>query len=159
VQRINDRIATLVRLSRFAWYAIGHRRRCNSPWVATPVRGLRGHDASGGHTITRHVDISIPDLRMRLITEGIQRASRFWDLSAAQAAVNYAVTLHFEPIFDWLVAGQLNRFTLSVPAPGSTCIGFSVARNADGFEYARTIRIVLERLGNSFYILTAYPEP
>ncbi len=148
---------SLAREGRRTWYAIAERWRCASAWVATPVRDLLGHEASGGHTIAKHVNLPVATLRTRLVNEGLQQASAFWDLRVAQAAVNYAVSHELEDIVNWLLGGTLRRHTLTVPVPRHTCVGFGVSIATPQFDYPRQVRLVLERSGTSFFIVTAYP--
>ena len=143
---------------RRGWYVLAERWRCSNRWVATPVRDLPGHALFGGHTVARHVEIDVAALRNRLVDEGLQQASRFWDARIAQAAVNYAVSHEFEGVVRWLLKGPLRRFTLTVPAPRRICVGFGVSSGRPGFDYPRHIRVVLERNGATFFVVTAYPH-
>lgn len=146
------------RLWRQGWYVLAERWRCSNRWLATPVRGLYAHELVGGHTVARHVEIGVAGLRNRLAAEGIQQASRFWDERIAQAAVNYAVSREFEGVVRWLLSGTFHRFTLTVLAPRRICVGFGVSSGRQGFDYPRQIRVVLERTGTTFFIVTAYPR-
>lgn len=152
-------LSTVQRWWRQGWYLVGERWRCANRWVATPVRDLSGHERVGGHTIARHVGIGVVGLRNRLVHDGLQQASRFWDARIAQAAVDYAVSRELENVVSWLLDGTLHRLTLTVPAPRRACVGFGVSFTWRGFNYPRRIRVVLERTGTTFFILTAYPHP
>lgn len=137
-------------------YGVTEGWRIRTRWIASPVRDLSSHETHG-HTIGRHISVPLPQLEQR-ISEGRNAASSFWDIAAARASVNFAITTGFETVRDWFFMSRDRRFELTVATPSRTSIGYGLVANERHLRYSRDVTVVLERIGPTFYILTAYPR-
>lgn len=119
---------------------------------------LNAHEAAGGHTIARHIGVAPMQLQHRLLAEGKFAVSSFWDRAVARASINYAVATNFQAVANWFFGGQSPRFDLSVPTPSRTSIGYGVLAAQAGLRFTRQVTVVLERVGATVRVVTAYPQ-
>lgn len=139
-------------------YRIVDGWKLRTSWIASPVRELDAHELMGGHAIAQHVAVPPAALWQRLLTEGKMAVSSFWDDAVARASINYAVTTQFDAVTNWMFGGQDRRWTIRVPTPSRTSIGYGVVAGEAGLRYSREVTVILERAGLTFYILTGYPQ-
>lgn len=124
---------------------------------ASPVRDLNRHETRG-HTIGRHISVSPTVLRQRIANEGTRAASSFWDICIAKACINYAVVSEFDQITTWFFTSMNRRFPLHVTTPCRTSIGYGVMADDARLRFLADVTVVLERVGATFYVVTAYPR-
>jgi RHS repeat-associated protein len=122
--------------------------------------GLRGYERMGGHTIARHVNVTVPQMAQRLASSpNLQAVSRFNNLSTADGAVGGAIQSNATNIQGWLAGagGPRLAFTHQVGQP----IGEVLHRGASSPTVSNAVRVVLERAANSptgYKVVTAYPQ-
>jgi hypothetical protein len=123
-----------------------------------PGGGLAAHEASGGHTLARHVGLSDEQLAARLATQQrVPAASTFASRSVAEGAIGQALTSRATAVEQWL-AGSNAR--LAFDAPLSSTVGRTLVRGAQSPVSSSTVRVVLVRdaaFQSGYRILTAFP--
>ena len=129
--------------------------------ITTPIRPLKAHDSKGGHVEVKHIEKSLSYLRNRLVNEPkLHLASSFWNIKAANIAINYAVMMKFDDIIKWLATPTSNaKKTYRVNLPINCRIGYSIRKRDSKLAYCKIIRLTLARLTpHDFFILTAFPQ-
>ena len=120
-------------------------------------RDLAADEATGGHTLTRHVGKSDQELAARLEREsGLALASSFADRAVAEHAVGSALAAEQRRIAAWSTSGRGETLAISWHGDGAP-VGRLLERGAA----ARTVgnvRVVLRRRAGGWFVLTAYPE-
>jgi hypothetical protein len=135
--------------------------KCRSPWLLSPLRNLFDHDNMGGHTCVKHVNLTLADLRKRLVTEPrISVASSFWCLEAANASVCYLTMSNLDTIIHWIDMSNTGRKVFGGPIPIKSSIGYGVLRRTNKLVRCSTAEMVLQRIPSRdiFRIVTAYPS-
>ncbi|HYW12860.1 MAG TPA: RNase A-like domain-containing protein [Longimicrobium sp.] len=122
--------------------------------------GLRGYERMGGHTISKHVNTTLPQLAQRLASEpNLRAASRFSNLRTAEGAVSGAIQSNAGNVQAWLAGTGGPRLVFSHPV-GQT-IGEVLHRGANSPVVSNAVRVVLERSASSptgYKVITAYPQ-
>lgn len=137
--------------------SIREERRIVSP----TGRDLSQDEASGGHTLRKHVGRSDEELRQRLRHErNIAAASTWTDREMAEKAVGAAIEQNQEKINRWLSRqGGHPNLVVDYDGDPSHPIGRTLRRDADQSEPCSHATIVLKWSGPSdYYVLTSYPE-
>jgi len=126
---------------------------------AVERRDLSTDERAGGHTLSRHVGRTDAQLRQRLRDEpGISAASTYTDRETAERVVAAALTRQRAKVAKWEDrAGSRPNLTLNIHDDGEA-IGRSIARRGRGAEPCHDATVVLRWKGNTFYVLTSYPE-
>jgi hypothetical protein len=122
---------------------------------------LSQDEAAGGHTLRKHVGRTDDELRARLRHEhNISAASTWNDRESAEAAVGAALTDQSSKISRWLGRDSHPNLVLDYDGdPAAHPFGRTLRRNADQVEPCAHAVIVLKwDGGNSYHVLTAYPE-
>ena len=129
--------------------------------TSAAVRDLSQDEASGGHTLRKHVGRTDGELRQRLRHErNIAAASTWTDRDTAERAVGAAIEQNREKIERW-VSRQGGHPNLVIDYDGdpSHPIGRTLNRDANQAEPCSHATIVLKWSGPSeYYVLTSYPE-
>jgi hypothetical protein len=129
--------------------------------VSAAVRDLSQDEASGGHTLRKHVGRTDEELRQRLRHErNIAAASTWTDRETAERAVGAAIEQNQEKINRWLGRqGGHPNLVIDYDGDPSHPIGRTLNRDADQSEPCSHATIVLKWSGPSdYYVLTSYPE-
>lgn len=125
------------------------------------VRDLSQDEASGGHTLRKHVGRTDGELRQRLRHErNIAAASTWTDRETAERAVGAAIEQNRDKITRWLNReGGHPNLVIDYDGDPSHPIGRTLNRDADQAEPCSHATIVLKWSGPSdYYVLTSYPE-
>jgi filamentous hemagglutinin len=120
-----------------------------------PGGDLASHEARGGHTIARHVGKSIPELRERIDSGAVVRASSFPDIATAERAIADAFEACRDEIGMWGAGTSAQRaFDHFVGWATGVVVETDEQRDALG------VRIVLRRDASppGYFILTAFPR-
>jgi hypothetical protein len=137
------------------------RNRGDSQSDRQPTNGdrydLSRDEARGGHTLRKHVGRSDEELRERLDREHISASSTWTDRAAAETTVAAALRAERGRIESWEQRGQ-RRPNLALHFDAGHTIGRTITRGASQSEPCSQAVIVLKADGNSFYVLTTYPE-
>jgi len=122
------------------------------------------HDLSvderlGGHTLQRHVGKTDQDLRDRLRKErNISAASTYQDRSTAERTIAAALSENADKIQHWIDRGPRRpNFVIDYTDPRDP-IGRTINRGAMGSVPCDHAIVVLKADGDSYYVLTSYPE-
>lgn len=122
-------------------------------------RDLRQDEASGGHTIARHVGRTDAQLRARLARESIAAASTYPDLETAERVVGMTLQQQASRVQRWTVGeGRRPNLVLQFSAPRGPPIGRVLRRGAQAPVETRSAVVVLRWQGNDYIVLTSYPE-
>jgi len=120
---------------------------------------LERHEHSGSHTIRKHGEKTVPDLRARLSREpGLPAASSFYSRREAEIAIDRTIVAKQDAIADWLASGRYKR---GLVADLGYDVGRILARGADDAVASTKVRVVLVRdssMPDGWRILTAFPE-
>ncbi len=121
---------------------------------------LEADERQGGHTLSRHVGLSLRELEDRLAREaGVPAASSFIDRSTAEAIVGATLAREESRVASWLRRDKVN-LTLDYAGEGGQTIGEVLLRGERATRKAHAARIVLRKRGGKYFVLTAYPvEP
>jgi hypothetical protein len=125
-----------------------------------PVRDLEQDEKHHGHTLTRHVGRTDEQLIERLNQErDISSASTYTDKEAAERTAGLALEKNKAKIDAWIAQGP-NRGKLAFDyiGDGKTKIGRSIHRGSTQSVPCYNAKVVLIPNGNSFTVLTTYPE-
>lgn len=123
-------------------------------------RDLSQDEQHRGHTLQKHVGRTDQQLLERLAEErDINSASTYTDRDAAEITVGAALEKNRSKIEAWIHQGP-NRSNLAFDysGDGHTQIGRSIHRNATQSVPCYGAKVVLKAAGESFYVLTSYPE-
>jgi hypothetical protein len=116
---------------------------------------LRLHEGPG-HTIDRHVGKSAAELRARLRTDRIPRASTYWDHVGARDAIEGTLTTNRDAIRQWSAAGYPDTLRLRMSAPYD--LGMVVNRRGT-IRFVRRAIVVLRKDTSGVVMVTSYPVP
>jgi uncharacterized protein YukE len=114
---------------------------------------LRMHEGPG-HTIDRHVGKSAAELRARLHSSRVPRASTYWDQAGARDAIEAALTANRDAIRRWAAAGYPD--TLRVRMNSAYDVGFVLDRRGT-VRFVRRALVVLRRDPAGVVLVTSYP--
>jgi hypothetical protein len=127
-----------------------------------PAEWLEAQEASGGHTLAKHVGKNDEWLTNRLITETrIPAASSFTSVENARLAVRAALSANRDRINQWAKNAARNA-RRAWDHDGPEVIGHVLARgDNDGMaDRSSDLRVVLRAYGEGgCLLLTAYPIP
>jgi hypothetical protein len=123
---------------------------------------LAAEEATGGHTIARHVGRTEEQLRLRLMQEPrIPAATTFRNLGEAERVVAEAMRFNKEAIKTWAkaaTAGQTKGFTYEA----GRVIGHGVVRSTNQVHQMSKVAVVLKKVVDQnriYFVLTSYPKP
>lgn len=140
------------------------RQEDRRPKVAAELRkSSAGYDLGrdeqrGGHTLGRHVARTDDELRKRLERErNISAASTWTDRATAEAVVGEGLAAERGRVENWMRRG-FPRANLALHYNAGRVIGRSLQRGDSQTVECSSAVIVLRADGESFYILTTYPE-
>ena len=125
-----------------------------------PKRDLEQDEKHHGHTLQRHVGRSDEQLLERLQQEtDISSASTYTDKNTAERIVGMALEKNKSKIDAWIHQGS-NRPNLAFDffGDGKTPIGRSIRRGKSSSQPCYGAKVVLKADGDSFHVLTSYPE-
>src|SRR5215469_14523827 len=129
--------------------------------ASAAVRDLSRDEATGGHTLHKHVGRTDGELRQRLRHErNIAAASTWTDRETAEQAVGVAIRQNREKIDRSLSrSGGHPNLVIDYDGDPSHPIGRTLNRDSDQAEPCSHATIVLKWSGPSdYYVLTSYPE-
>jgi hypothetical protein len=109
-----------------------------------------------GHTIGRHVGKTATELRARLLTDRIPRASTYWDQAGARDAIEATLTSNRDLIQRWSAAGYPK--TLRLRLRSAYDIGYVLDRRGT-VRFVRHAVVVLRHDGAGVVMVTSYPVP
>lgn len=120
---------------------------------------LSSDEQHGGHTLQRHIGKSDEDLRERLRREpSISAASTYTDRATAERAIGEALKQNDSKIQHWIGRGQRRpNLVLDYTDPKDP-IGRTMNRGAIGSVPCDHAIVVLKADGDTYYVLTSYPE-
>lgn len=115
--------------------------------------------AAEGHTLQKHIGLSVNDLRRRLDEEPIPAASTFVDVTEAENAIRDVLVDRENLIQEWLNAGRSTRkaFYIKTDIPVGTVLERGALEPVSGNQ-TRVVLIRDELSDYGYFILTAYPE-
>lgn len=116
---------------------------------------LRLHEGPG-HTIDRHVSKTTAELRARLQTDRIPRASTYWDPNGARDAIEATLTANRDAIRRWSAAGYPATLRLRMSSPYD--LGMVVNRRGL-VRFVRHAVVVLRHDGAGVVMVTSFPAP
>jgi hypothetical protein len=126
----------------------------------TARHDLSVDEARGGHTLKKHVGKSDDELRARLQREGkIAAASTYTDREAAESTIARALENYADRVQSWS-ARRGNRPNLALEFHGDAVhpVGRTMHRGDSGSQPCSNAVVVLKADGDSYYVLTSYPE-
>ncbi len=145
------------RLDRYARAAVRDERgEIRLPGGLSTTVGAE--DALGGHIVERHVGKSVEELAERAAAKGLDFASSFDDVAAAERHIAQALASAEDQIGPWLASGESK---LRIDGMLSEVTGLS-ATGAAAAHRVRGIRVILVRAPESpsgYRIVTAFPQP
>jgi hypothetical protein len=118
---------------------------------------LSRDEERGGHTLRKHVGRSDDELRERLDRERISASSTWTDRESAETTVAHAMQAERGRIESWEQRGE-PRPNLALHFDAGHPIGRTMTRGSSQSMPCSQAVIVLKADGNSFYVLTTYPE-
>lgn len=121
---------------------------------------LSHDEAAGGHTLRKHVGRSDAELHERLERErNISAASTWNDRDSAESAVGSAIAQQSNRISRWLEHASHPNLVLDYDGDSAHPFGRTLRRGEDRVQPCAHAVIVLKwDGGNSYHVLTAYPE-
>jgi hypothetical protein len=126
---------------------------------SAPKHDLEHDEKMGGHTLRKHVGRTDEQLRERMEQEHISAASTFNDKEAAEISVAAALKEHAGKIEKWLKTPDHDgKFAFDYAGDPSRTVGRSLKRGASSTRPCHGIKLVLASRGESYFVLTAYPE-
>ena len=136
----------------------------SSPASGTPAtapasaRDLRADESRGGHTIARHVGRTDEQLRQRLRAEpDISAASTYPDLATAQQVVSEVLASKDTEVRRWSNRSG-SRANLVLRMDLGRVVGRSIEQGESRAVECEDAVVVLRWDGNSWFVLTSYPE-
>jgi hypothetical protein len=137
----------------------------SGPAAAAPSFGAKRRDLSqdesaGGHTLHKHVARSDVELSERLRHErNISAASTWNDRDSAESAVGTAIAQQGVKISRWLERNSHPNLVIDYDGDSAHPFGRTLRRGEDHAEPCAHAVIVLKwDGGNTYHVLTAYPE-
>jgi Bacterial CdiA-CT RNAse A domain len=121
---------------------------------------LEADESRGGHTLSRHVGRTDAQLRERLADEpNISTASTYTNRALAERTVARTLRANAARVDAWSArSGNRPNLELDYHGPRTEVIGRSIRRGQDSVDCTNAI-LVLRWHGQSYYVLTTYPEP
>ncbi len=135
--------------------------RADSPWNSSgPVRDLAHDEATGGHTLSRHVERSDAELRERLQREpDISAASTYTDRDTAEHIVGITIQQAHSKIERWLDRRSHPNLVLNYRGDRAQPIGRTLHRGDSASQPCSDAIVVLRWDGaRQYHVLTSYPE-
>jgi len=125
----------------------------------SPAHDLRIDEEHGGHTLQRHVGRTDDELRARLQREpNISAASTYTDRATAERVIAAALQQNADKIQRWIERGPRRpNLVLDYTDPKGP-IGRTMNRGAAASVPCDHAIVVLRADGDSYYVLTSYPE-
>lgn len=146
------------------WLCLVALISCKAPDSRAERPAAATHDLSideqrGGHTLERHVGRTDDELRQRLKREpNISAASSYTDRATAERTIGAAIEQNTEKIQRWIERGP-HRPNLVIEYTNPTdAIGKVMYPRAMGSVPCDHAIVVLRADGDSYYVLTSYPE-
>jgi hypothetical protein len=146
------------------------RKGRTKPEHRADVRGDEGRNLGGkseAHTIKRHVDKTIDDMRKRLREDpGLEADSRYVDVDAAQRFTDKTLTTgrNQRKISAWLARGA--KGTLRLEAKFQENTGLHLTRydftHGQPTKWVRGVRVILKAdpsATSGYRVLTSFPRP
>ena len=132
----------------------------SAPFSGAGRRDLSQDEASGGHTLRKHVGRTDAELRERLEHEReISAASTWNDRASAEATVGAAIADQNSKISRWLGRDSHPNLVLDYDGDPAHPFGRTLRRGEDQVQPCSHAVIVLKWDGpNNYHVLTAYPE-
>jgi len=126
-----------------------------SPWDVD----LERDEERGGHTIARHVGRTDAQLQTRLQRESISAASTYVDLEHAERVVKLALAENERRVQRWInQRSPKTNLAIRYRARDDVPTGRMLRRGASASEDVDGAVVVLRWRGDSWYVLTSYPE-
>lgn len=154
--------------TRVATPVLQHRppdeARGNVPYVAVPG-GLGAHEGvgpSGGHTLSKHVNVDDAYITRRVARGEAGRASRWLDRRTAERVTARVIGLNRATIAAWLASSGNPRMALRLGSTQDGVTGWSVDASHAVPQQVTGARVVLQKdptQPGGYFILTSYPEP
>lgn len=121
---------------------------------------LAADEERGGHTLKKHIDKSDDELRARLQRErNIAAASTYTDREAAETAIAEALENDADRVRNWSARrGNKPNLVLDVHGDAAHPIGRTMHRGDTVSQPCSNAIVVLKAYGDSYYVLTSYPE-
>ncbi len=125
----------------------------------SPKRDLDQDERDHGHTLARHVGRTDQQLIDRMKAESISSASTYTDKESAERTCALALIQHKAKIDAWIAEGaNRDKLAFDYRGDGRTQIGRSIHRGSTQSVPCYDAKVVLIPRGNSFTVLTTYPE-
>lgn len=125
------------------------------------TRPLTYHESLGGHTISRHIEISDEQMLDRFINGVTPKAvSKFYDRNIAEKAIRKVLKDNKEDIIEFLGSHQ-EYFLVHGTYDQELGYGTTYRRFLNGekdFIPTKSLIIILKKSKGTVFILTAYPE-
>jgi Bacterial CdiA-CT RNAse A domain len=123
-------------------------------------RHLSEDEASGGHTLRKHVGRNDDELRERLRREpNIAAASSYSDQATAEIAISEALEQNREKISRWSRRSSHPNLVLDYDSPAGRPLGRTLRRGENEPQPCAHAVVILRWSGNDrYYVLTSYPE-
>lgn len=138
--------------------------RTATPATPTPapssgaIRNLADDENQGGHTLARHVGKGDAELAARLKSEpDISAASSYTDRETAESAVGTVLSKKAAEISKWEQKSG-SRANLALRYTLDSTVGRSLKRGAKSAVDVQSVVVVLKWDGDSWFVLTSYPE-
>ena len=137
----------------------GESKQTASTSSARP-HDLSDDEASGGHTLSKHVARSDGQLRERLSREpNIAAASTYSDQATAEIAVSEALDQNRDRISRWSSRSNHPNLVLDYDSPAGRPLGRTLRRGESNPQPCAHAVIILRWSGSDrYYVLTSYPE-
>ncbi len=145
------------------WFCVAGLIACNAS-RSRAERAPASHDLSvdeqrGGHTLARHIGRTDAELRQRLKTEpDISAASSYTDRATAERTVGAALEQNADKIQRWIERGPHRPNLVLDYTDPTDAIGRVMYPRAMGSVPCDHAIVVLRADGDSYYVLTSYPE-
>ena len=126
----------------------------------TARHDLSADEDRGGHTLKKHVGKSDDELRARLERErNISAASTYTDRETAETTIASALEIDADRVRSW-AARRGNRPNLALDFQGDAAhpVGRTIHRGDSVSQPCSNAVVVLRADGDSYYVLTSYPE-
>jgi hypothetical protein len=134
----------------------GHLVLGPAPWR----RGwLKGHEHSGGHTISKHVERTEERLMSRAQDLRRKRASSFRNQDEAEQIIESAIRGNANRINDWLDGKGPAVLRVTGSMKSSTGVSVTAAGEAQSVHGVRVVLVRDANMPEGFRIVTAFPQP
>jgi len=116
---------------------------------------LHENEARGGHVLDKHVGKTDEELLARLKSEPhLREVSTFTDEATAERVIKAAIAENQDEIGKWLKNNQNTKLALAYKSPVS--VGRMLIRGGTTGIEKNEVTLVLRKLKDEFYVLTAY---